>query len=506
MGKTYNVNKKALVELTAITAATVTDDTKWYVEIGYIDDANKESKIIPIDELSSLIDTVLDLNAIHKNIAAEISTVTEKGTPIDADLILIEDSADSNNKKRIQIGNITLTDSDAIHDNIASEISAITEKATPISADLLIIEDSADSNNKKRVQIGNLPGGSGGTEIEDTAATTGLYTEETANRIVGHSSGTGTSLIFEMFEGTGTPVSVFQIDGNGIIYNNNIATVNIDNSKYNYILGGDTNTTGQRNVAIGGLNLINAVSHSDNIVLGYEAFKSASIGTNGNVVIGRSALENNSTGIDYSVYIGFNSGSLGGGSYSVGLGYSSLGTNTGTNITAVGRQAGYTGNGNNTVFLGAFAGYYSTESDILLIHNSQLADAATEKTNSLIVGEFNATKASQWLQVNGKLRTYGRRSNEHAITSLYTLTELDEVLYVDSSGGSFTISLPAITATNSGTRHIIKIVDGTSVITLTTNGTDTIEGGSSPLAINSYSCVEIIANNTDSKWYFLRQW
>lgn len=51
------------------------------------------------------------------------------------------------------------TDGSAIHDNVADEISAITEKASPVSADLLLIEDSADSNNKKRVQIGNLPGG-----------------------------------------------------------------------------------------------------------------------------------------------------------------------------------------------------------------------------------------------------------------------------------------------------------------------------------------------------------
>ena len=56
-------------------------------------------------------------------------------------------------------------DTDAIHDNVAAEINAITEKVTPISADLLIIEDSADSNNKKRVQIGNLPGGGGGGSV-----------------------------------------------------------------------------------------------------------------------------------------------------------------------------------------------------------------------------------------------------------------------------------------------------------------------------------------------------
>jgi hypothetical protein len=101
-------------------------------------------------------------NLIHDNVAGEITAVTEKATPVSADVLLIEDSADSNNKKRVQIGNLpTGSDPDAIHDNVASEISAVTEKTTPVSADLILIEDSADSNNKKRVQIGNLPYSSG---------------------------------------------------------------------------------------------------------------------------------------------------------------------------------------------------------------------------------------------------------------------------------------------------------------------------------------------------------
>lgn len=51
---------------------------------------------------------------------------------------------------------------DAIHDNVAGEIAAITEKGVPASGDFLLIEDSADSNNKKRIQVGNLPTGGGG--------------------------------------------------------------------------------------------------------------------------------------------------------------------------------------------------------------------------------------------------------------------------------------------------------------------------------------------------------
>ncbi|KKM61157.1 hypothetical protein LCGC14_1534570, partial [marine sediment metagenome] len=47
-------------------------------------------------------------------------------------------------------------DSTAIHDNIAGEIVAITEKTTPVANDEVVVEDSADSNNKKSVKISNL--------------------------------------------------------------------------------------------------------------------------------------------------------------------------------------------------------------------------------------------------------------------------------------------------------------------------------------------------------------
>lgn len=60
------------------------------------------------------------------------------------------------------------TDADAIHDNVAGEIVLITEKTTLVDADLVLIEDSADSNNKKRVQVVNLPGGGDTLPVVDT--------------------------------------------------------------------------------------------------------------------------------------------------------------------------------------------------------------------------------------------------------------------------------------------------------------------------------------------------
>jgi hypothetical protein len=56
-------------------------------------------------------------------------------------------------------GNVSVfgADTDAIHDNVSGEIAVVTPKATPVNADLVLIEDSADSNSKKRVQVGDLP-------------------------------------------------------------------------------------------------------------------------------------------------------------------------------------------------------------------------------------------------------------------------------------------------------------------------------------------------------------
>lgn len=81
-----------------------------------------------------------------------------------------------------QISDLTHTDADAIHDNVAGEIAAVTEKVTPVGADLILIEDSADSNNKKRVQITNLPGGGGGSvEIDRQSVATAITTSTTSS-------------------------------------------------------------------------------------------------------------------------------------------------------------------------------------------------------------------------------------------------------------------------------------------------------------------------------------
>jgi len=99
-----------------------------------------------------------DPNAIHDNVPAEIAGIAPKVAPTTSDLLVIEDAADANNKKRITVGTLpTGVDPAAIHDNVAAEIAGIAPKAAPIAADLIVIEDSAVGNIKKSVQVGNLP-------------------------------------------------------------------------------------------------------------------------------------------------------------------------------------------------------------------------------------------------------------------------------------------------------------------------------------------------------------
>lgn len=87
------------------------------------------------------------------------------------------------------------TDANAIHDNVASEISAISEKLAPISTDMIVIEDSENANSKKMVQIGNLPSTGINNVVEDTSPQLGGNLDCNSKEIQGITELKGSSAI-----------------------------------------------------------------------------------------------------------------------------------------------------------------------------------------------------------------------------------------------------------------------------------------------------------------------
>ena len=87
------------------------------------------------------------------------------------------------------------TDVNAVHVNVASEISAITAKATPTTSDFILIEDAADSNNKKKITIGDLPASAADTIYTANGTLSGDRTVNlgTANDLIFENSGSSTN-------------------------------------------------------------------------------------------------------------------------------------------------------------------------------------------------------------------------------------------------------------------------------------------------------------------------
>ncbi len=133
---------------------------------------------------------VYDLDLYEPDILAQASV-----TVIDANTVNVAfESVPAVDQYRVVIlaaggsGGGSGTDEDAIHDNKAGEIHAITEKTSLADNDEFLIEDSADSYNKKRVKKSNLGGGGG-------APTDATYVVEDANANLSAESVLGSTVI-----------------------------------------------------------------------------------------------------------------------------------------------------------------------------------------------------------------------------------------------------------------------------------------------------------------------
>ncbi|MCG8430320.1 MAG: hypothetical protein MJA29_04025, partial [Candidatus Omnitrophica bacterium] len=97
-------------------------------------------------------------------------------------------------KTQVSLGNVT---DDAQLKRAAADFSSFSSKASPVSGDVLLIEDSQDSSNKKYITVGDIPGDNPPSSIEEsTTTTTTTSTTDTQVNSMSVTPAAGTYLVF----------------------------------------------------------------------------------------------------------------------------------------------------------------------------------------------------------------------------------------------------------------------------------------------------------------------
>lgn len=155
------VNDKNINELSALTTLATADEL---VVFDADEAVNTPTKKITVSNLVTDLEGKISHDNLVDYAAGQHRVINDSGTSatelwsaskINTELGGKSDTGHSHTES--DISDLDHNDTDAVHDNVSGEIAAITRKNTPVDADLLLIEDSASSNAKKYIQAGDLP-------------------------------------------------------------------------------------------------------------------------------------------------------------------------------------------------------------------------------------------------------------------------------------------------------------------------------------------------------------
>jgi len=121
-----------------------------------------EAKAVDIDTIKTyMAASYADPDALHVDTASEIYLLDEKTEPDNLDILVIEDSEDTYNKKKLQIANLDLSQCDNTSSGFLTfsdiAINTATEKTYLNDDDVFLIEDSADTFIKKKIEAVHIP-------------------------------------------------------------------------------------------------------------------------------------------------------------------------------------------------------------------------------------------------------------------------------------------------------------------------------------------------------------
>ena len=97
---------------------------------------------------------------------------------------------------------------------------------------------------------------------------------------------------------------------------------------------------------------------------------------------------------------------------------------------------------------------------------------------------------------------YNRKSlNQNIITSSYTVSIFDKVLFLDTTSGSFTVTLPSAFLLKGEKIKMVKTSDDFSIVTIETKNLEEINGNTSTTIATRFEGLELFSNG--SEWIIL---
>lgn len=108
-----------------------------------------------------------------------------------------------------------------------------------------------------------------------------------------------------------------------------------------------------------------------------------------------------------------------------------------------------------------------------------------------VIGKLNTTFA-RWADLVARLQ----RLNVRAVTTATTLTENDDVVTVDTTGGAVTVTLPPVSGTRGKVYWVKKLSASANNLTLDGSGSETIDGAATVVWNTQNLCKGVVSTGT----------
>jgi hypothetical protein len=109
-------------------------------------------------------------------IKGKVQALSAKTTPVDADILTIQDSEDSSELKELTLTNLWAW--------VVGKVQGLSAKTAPVAADILTIQDSEDSNALKELTLANLKTVTGAQDVASYGSNQTLSAAECGGYVI----------------------------------------------------------------------------------------------------------------------------------------------------------------------------------------------------------------------------------------------------------------------------------------------------------------------------------